>query len=213
MTEKHLAIFKGVIKENYWYLEDNSYKLHNAKKALVYFLGGDGYLYKDRNREISELREKIANFKHEINLGKTVGDDTLRLDEIWSGEIQKPVLDVGEEIWISDLEMLVRISRKYRTTNGEIIYETTHIIRNADTERTEESRLEAIEKWFKVSHPELETFEQLYREAVLGEGVEDIDDVSELTDNISNKPEPIPTWEVVEKPRKNTWFGDLFSKK
>lgn len=180
MTEKHLAIFKGEIKEVHWDIRREEIKEYSKNKTCVEY----------KTSVVSKIR-------------------TLRLDEIWSGEIPKPVLATWESIWINDLELLVTIGNKYRTTNGEVIYETMHVIDTIITEYSENSRLEAIDKWFDLEYPNLKTFEQLNNNLTTEEI---IDNTIKWLDSLDNKPEPIPTWEVKDKPKKNTWFGWLFNK-
>lgn len=206
MSEKHLAIFKGEVRENHWHVVDNISELNYAKSNFALYLNGQGYVTK---LEANEYSKAIDNFERKISLVKLAKGTVLEFETIWSGEMNKPILNVYEEIWINDLELLVMVSKKYRTTDGEVIYETNHLVRAINTESTEESRLKAVDKWFELSYPDLEKFEQLHREFLIDEIIEELDG----DENGSLTPEPIPTWEVKEKPKKNTWFGGWFSKK
>lgn len=176
--EKHTAIFKGVIREIKWDYYISDHRTHRF---------GWGEHAKHVMEEISRRRNfrRIAYF--------------LKTETFWSGEVPRPTFEIGEEVWVSELNILVEITKKYRTTNGEMIYETSHIIKDVISENIEDSRLKAIERWFVYKYPELERFDELKYEF---EAIE---------------PEPEPEIEelkpydlcIEEKPKEKTWFGWL----
>lgn len=166
MTErKHLAIIKGEARERSW--ETNSYGRHR------------GYSIEETHKIILEKWGFDVEGMDFMIYYTSCYETTIEKREVWRGEIPKPTLIVGEELWINDLELLVKITKKYRTTNGETVYETNHVIESIKSKKTEESRLKAIEKWFTLSYPTLETFEQLKKEFIQHEEAEEEIDITE----------------------------------
>lgn len=191
MNEKHKAIFKGVVSQYVWRAHDNISNLEKLKDELNTVRHYKDYYSKD---ESVKVEEKINNFKRKTTTLKT--KEFLNSKQFWSGEIFRPELEIGEKIYINDLDLIVKVTDKYRATNGEIIYETMHDIRAVETDRTNTTRLEAVDKWFKLSYQNLENFEQLKSEF----------------EKVEIEPEPLPewksSWEKKEKKEKS-WFGWL----
>ena len=168
--ETHTAIFKGVIREIVWeYYKPIGYALYASNHYRnVLEEEHDGF------RKIAEERE---------------------MKIFWSGEIAKPIFEVGEQVYINELDLLVRITSKYRTTDGEVMYETNYVIKDVESENIEKSRQIAIYRWFTEEYGDYKTFE----------GIKFLYEPK----NIS-KPEPEESnLEVEEKPKEKTWFGWL----
>lgn len=188
MSEKHKAIFKGIVKETLWsvsiYLENTP--THRIMKSYSF-----DFLNEERVKRINS-NNHIVDFKNtEIVLNRK---------ELWSGEIYRPELHVGEEIYINDLDIIVKVSRKYRTTNDEVIYETKHIIETVETEKTKESRLLTVESWFEFFYPNYEKFEELKSEFV-----EEITEITEEPEEVLEEAWK-PSWEKEGK-KKKSWFS------
>lgn len=147
MEEKHIAIIKGRVERIEWLVEN----LYSIKAGRCI----DSKYFK------SPFQKEIYNSYHFSKYGIGVS-----LEDIWHGVIPKPVLEVGEYIYINDLDIKVEISDKYRTTNGEVVYEADYVIREVNDEKTEETRLNAVNKWFELSYPELKTFDELKSEFI-----------------------------------------------
>ena len=109
------------------------------------------------------------------------------------------MFEVGERVYINELDLLVTIVDRYRTTDGEVMYETSHIIKDINGE-LESSRLKAIESWFRQEYGDYKTFE-------------DIKSLYEPKKEPEVEPEEY-NLEVEEKPKEKTWFGwlDFFKK-
>lgn len=69
-------------------------------------------------------------------------EEYVETDIIWSGKLDSPVLEVGDELYISELDDLVVVRKVIRTTYNEHIYFTKTII---EDELTKESLLKAEE--------------------------------------------------------------------
>lgn len=185
--EKHKAIIKGMIEEVRWSIQRN---------GAMYNYNYDDYPIK---RSISNRCVGLLNIYENSYF--------LKFETIWLGDIDKPTLEVGEKLWINDLELLVKITNKYRTTNGEVVYETNHIINSFTTVHTETTRLNTIDRWFTITYPDLETFEELkIREENRIEKIK-LEKESEIKEKegytYSN------SYNLEEKEEERTWFGWL----
>lgn len=160
---KHFAIIKGEVREQRW----------NIKDSWNY-----GFLFNSRDNSYIEneffKRKYIATNTKNKKFEAYVVNYEIKTDmkEIWSGEILRPILEVGEEIWINELNLLVKVTKRYRTTNNEIIYETSHLAESKTTEETEKSRLRVVDLWFRLLYPEFKTFDELKKEFIVEEAID-----------------------------------------
>ena len=169
----HTAIFKGVIREVTW-------DFYIPKGRAMY---SNNYEYEITETDYYGFRKLATGKEREI---------------FWTGEIAKPIFEVGEKVYISELDLLVRITDRYRTTNGEMIYETSHIIRDIETENLEKSRLLAVSRWFREEFSYYKTFE----------------DIKAIYEPKKEPEREEYNLEIEEKPKEKTWFGwlDFFKK-
>lgn len=74
---------------------------------------------------------------------------------LWECELDAPVLEVGEILYIDDLNIEVTVQRRVRTTTGEYIYETDFVelfsdeltsISLKEAEKKQRNYLEAMKK-------------------------------------------------------------------
>ena len=93
-------------------------------------------------------------------------EDFVKWDEIWTGEINSPLLEVGELFYIVDLELKVRITERIRTTSGSYIYETDHIIEVIEDEETRESEEETDKYIAESQRKEKEEKDEKYEETL-----------------------------------------------
>lgn len=62
---------------------------------------------------------------------------------IWEGDINMPLLERGEVFYIDELELKVAIKERMRTSSGNYIYETKHIVELLNDDQTRKSEIEA----------------------------------------------------------------------
>ena len=181
--ETHTAIFKGIVREITWSYYIPSGLTEWSNNNYGYEILEDDYLG----------FEKVAKEKE--------------LETFWIEEIENPIFEIGEKVWISDMGILVKITDKYRTTDGRVIYETNHVIRDVETERTESTRLIAVSRWLMEEfgfHKTFEEIKELYETKT--------EEVSELEQEKIQKPQiliGVDNPKVEEKSEEKTWFGWL----
>lgn len=71
-------------------------------------------------------------------------EELVKTENLWSGELDSPVLEDDAELYIASLEEVVRINKVVRSTDNTIIYYTYD--KKIDDEITEASRIEANKK-------------------------------------------------------------------
>lgn len=69
---------------------------------------------------------------------------------IWSGMLDKPILEAGDKIYIEELDKTVNITEVIRTTKNRVLYMTDYEVeRITKSDKTEESRIRAVDEWFE----------------------------------------------------------------
>ena len=182
--ETHTAIFKGIVREIKW---------------EYYVPRGYNYTsYPENDYEHEVLENQHRGFRKIARANE--------LETFWMEEIDNPIFEIGEKVWISDLGILVKITDKYRTTNGQVIYETNHVTGDVESENIEQTRLLAVGKW-------------LIEEFGFNKTFEEIKELYETKPEEVSEPElvvepEVYSVEVEEKPKEKTWFGwlDFFKK-
>lgn len=73
-------------------------------------------------------------------------------DIIWEGVLDKPVLNKGQEIYISELDRTVSFKDAIRTTKNEYMYIVTHIISDNISQDSYKQAKEDQERFIKKSN-------------------------------------------------------------
>lgn len=99
-------------------------------------------------------------WKKVVEYSKTVDDRV-----IWSGMLDKPILEAGDKIYIEELDKTVNITEVIRTTKNRVLYMTDYEVeRITKSDKTEESRIRAVDEWFEEKYPHLKKFSDLNKE-------------------------------------------------
>jgi len=67
----------------------------------------------------------------------------IKHDIFYKCETEKPPFEVGEKVYINDLDLTVTIEEAIRSTNGEYVYNTDYYFDFIEDEITERTRIEA----------------------------------------------------------------------
>lgn len=57
--------------------------------------------------------------------------------------IDNPPIEIGEKVYLNEIDKVLKISDRYRNSHGGYIYITNHVVEILEDEETEESRLKA----------------------------------------------------------------------
>ena len=96
-------------------------------KKIYYFRPHDNYSYLRGESE----DKVIETYKY------------VREEKLWEGYLSKPPLEVGDDIYITEIDEKVTITKKIRTTDDVFIYSTSYEIDRIEDEETEKSLIEA----------------------------------------------------------------------
>ena len=66
----------------------------------------------------------------------------IKHDIFYKCETEKPPFEVGEKVYINDLDFTITVEERIRSTNGEYVYNTNYYYIIED-EKTKESKIEA----------------------------------------------------------------------
>jgi len=115
---KHRAIFKGMIERKTYYFDHS-------------------YCYKTYN--LNKNRDKKLYYEYDIlpscQFVKTV--------EFLEKEIDNPPIEIGEKVYIPELNLKIKVTDRVRNLDGGYIYSTNHVVDTLDDERTMQSKDEA----------------------------------------------------------------------
>jgi len=67
----------------------------------------------------------------------------IKYDTFYKCEIERPPFEVGEKVYINDLDLTVTIEEVIRSTNGEYVYNTDYYFDIIEDEKTRKTRIEA----------------------------------------------------------------------
>lgn len=63
--------------------------------------------------------------------------------EVWEGKLENPPLNIGDTLYINEIDEKVIITDKAKSTLGGYIYWTEHVVETIEDDETEKSRLQA----------------------------------------------------------------------
>lgn len=112
--ETFKIIIMGKIMAVRYYVENNRTISHTY---------GVGY-YSDVYNGMPEMRKSFECMKDE---------------RLYSCTMDKPQLQDGEALYINELDITVSITKVVRSTNGEYVVFTSHVIKEVEDEKTKES--------------------------------------------------------------------------
>ena len=70
-------------------------------------------------------------------------EDFIREESLWEGELDLPIMNHGDVIYIKELDLKVRITSCLRTTDNKFIYSSTHTKELIEDDITKASKEEA----------------------------------------------------------------------
>lgn len=153
--EKHKAIVKGIILG----------ERYEAYSSHTYYSKGVSII--DRIETLQSNIKSLEVTKHK---------EKIDLENIWTGELDLPLLNRGDKLYIFKMDIEVVIKERIRTTESNtFIYVTDHVIRTIDNdEEAEESReiaeneiarcKKGLEEMIEKIRSEEEESECIYRE-------------------------------------------------
>lgn len=99
-------------------------------------------------KHYAQVLGKVLVKKYKVSFGEVSGSyETLETPVIWEGELESPILNCSDKIYLENIKEELEIKKVVRSTDGTYLYYTNHqngkIVEN---EITEKSRLEAEEK-------------------------------------------------------------------
>lgn len=80
---------------------------------------------------------------------KETEGDLIKEEEIFSCNLEMPMLNAGEKFYIEEKEQLVTIKESYRTSKDSVVYYIESLF--VEDDETEKSRLNAEEKLFETN--------------------------------------------------------------
>lgn len=137
MTEFHRALFFGKITRNF-------YRVDSGRDFRYHSYGYQEHYYK--KPEIVTVSE-LVNWK-----------------QFYSCDFEKPPLEIGEKVYINELDLTVLVVDRVRSTNGEYVYYVEHIIEQITDGGTMESKKVAeeelkreMDRYFSITKKEEKT--------------------------------------------------------
>jgi len=67
-------------------------------------------------------------------------DNIVGEEKLWEGILTLPIMEVGDSIYINEIDEHVTITKRIRTTENLFIYSTSHIIERIIDDKTEKSK-------------------------------------------------------------------------
>lgn len=171
--EKHKAIIKGNInKTAYKHWGDNA----------------DISTWDHLKTAEDKIRVKRKYFESKILKSTVIDEERI----LWSGDIDSPLLNFREKVYIEELDLEVVIKERIRSTSGAYIYRTFH-------------EIERVESDFEDSEEKAEK-DKIKFEADFEKEIEELKGEEKLKDS-----ESVYEHYGMETPRKNqTWFERWF---
>src|SRR6185312_3349056 len=84
--------------------------------------------------------------RSEIKMSRLMDAITHMSQYMWEGVIDAPLLNIGEKLYIEDLDVEIIVSERIRHTNGSYIYKTEHQLDLVENEDSLRSKNETREK-------------------------------------------------------------------
>lgn len=177
--DRHKAILKGWVMEKYW---------------EVYTPNNRPYHY-SYSRSLEEVREyRIKDLEYSTKRIQSMQNVRPKeTEEFWSGNIDLPLLNVGDKLFIMDMDKEVVVEERIRTTEvNTYIYIVNHVIRTVESERQEDSK--------EMAEKRVESLKDSYRELIDELRNPEPEDGCVYRDNGMSKPGKNETWF-------DRWFG------
>jgi uncharacterized coiled-coil protein SlyX len=131
-TDKHKAIIQGELHRKIYSV---SYRYRNRN------------IIPDKVERLNKLKCDLADFQ---NLTIEEKSCYVANKELWRGEIDAPLLEVGEKLYIGKLDIEIIVNERLRHTNGSYIYRCNYIIEEIDDEESEASKKKATDHLKKI---------------------------------------------------------------
>lgn len=94
------------------------------------------------NRKVYRVTQDRRNIDELIIKGEK---QFVKYETMWEGEIDTPLLEIKESLYIEDLDATVQIIGRVRTTSGSYIYQTNYNLKTIEDEKSIESKQRADE--------------------------------------------------------------------
>lgn len=94
------------------------------------------------NRKVYRVTQDRRNIDELIIKGEK---QFVKYETMWEGEIDTPLLEIKESLYIEDLDATVQIIGRVRTTSGSYIYQTNYNLKTIEDEKSIETKQRADE--------------------------------------------------------------------
>lgn len=98
------------------------------------------------NFPLPRPRPSYERSRSEIKMSRLMDAITHMSQYMWEGVIDAPLLNIGEKLYIEDLDVEIIVSERIRHTNGSYIYKTEHQLDLVENEDSLRSKNETREK-------------------------------------------------------------------
>ncbi|MGG0667811.1 hypothetical protein ABE073_04695 [Lederbergia citrisecunda] len=73
-----------------------------------------------------------------------------KYENIWEGEIDAPLLEIGEKLYIEELDIEIVVSERIRHSNGAYIYRTLHEVKVVEDDESKDSKDKANKSYDEI---------------------------------------------------------------